>query len=472
MAHAFEIAQDIEVDATPEQVWEAIATGPGLDSWFLGHSEIEPRQGGTVRWSIGDFTIDSTVTAWDPPNRFVSAGSPMPDGTFHQFDYAVEPREGSGSAVRFVHSGALGQDDWEAEYEAMSEGDPMYLFKLVQYLKHFKGRFAVSIDLSGPQAPDHETAMAAFRRALGLPDDVALGDRVKLTPDGIAPIEGTVDHLSKDFIGVLSDDAIYRFIHGFIGPMMVGHHIFAEGAASRSSRPSGRAGSTGSSRLSPAAPARRTRLTVLLDFWPSVLLGRSSGVAMTSERATATEQREEDRTRVSRMLEPHAPPDWQQRFRTTELLDSVIDGQPIQMFVMAADIRESTTLMKEAIRFERFAIVMDKFVSSVRLGIRRSGGWFDKFTGDGFLAYWIVQSASPDDTRSGSCRPPGTSRTRHTRSSICSIGGCSRISAPTPGTCPRASASRWGSMPGPVTWSGSPTSSRSWAHPSSAPCAW
>jgi hypothetical protein len=106
----------------------------------------------------------------------------------------------------------------------------MYLFKLVQYLKHFKGRFAVSIDLSGPQAPDHETAMAAFRRALGLPDDVALGDRVKLTPDGVPPIEGTVDHLSKDFIGVLSDDAIYRFIHGFIGPMMVGHHIFDEGA--------------------------------------------------------------------------------------------------------------------------------------------------------------------------------------------------------------------------------------------------
>ena len=80
---------EIEVPGTPEEVWEAIATGPGLDSWFLGHSEIEPRQGGTVRWSIGDFNIDSTVTAWDPPNRFVSSGSPMPDGTFHQFDYAV-----------------------------------------------------------------------------------------------------------------------------------------------------------------------------------------------------------------------------------------------------------------------------------------------------------------------------------------------------------------------------------------------
>jgi class 3 adenylate cyclase len=96
-------------------------------------------------------------------------------------------------------------------------------------------------------------------------------------------------------------------------------------------------------------------------------------------------------------MKAHAPPDWEQRFRREELLDSVIDGEPMQMFVMAADIRESTTLMKESIKFERFALVMDKFVSSVRRGIRRSGGWFDKFTGDGFLAYWIVQSAPPDE---------------------------------------------------------------------------
>jgi class 3 adenylate cyclase len=118
---------------------------------------------------------------------------------------------------------------------------------------------------------------------------------------------------------------------------------------------------------------------------------------MVTEAASASDERERDRERVTRLLEPHAPPDWERRFRTTELLDAVIDGEAIQMFVMAADIRESTTLMKESIRFERFAAVMDRFVSSVRSGIRRSGGWFDKFTGDGFLAYWIVQSAPPDE---------------------------------------------------------------------------
>ena len=107
--------------------------------------------------------------------------------------------------------------------------------------------------------------------------------------------------------------------------------------------------------------------------------------------------RDRERARLVDLLKAHAPPDWEDRFRTNDLLDAIIDGEPIQMFVMAADIRESTLLMKEAIKFERFAFVMDKFVTAVRRGIRRSGGWFDKFTGDGFLAYWIAQTAPENE---------------------------------------------------------------------------
>jgi uncharacterized protein YndB with AHSA1/START domain len=32
--HCFE--NTIEVPGTPEQVWEAIATGPGTEAWFVG----------------------------------------------------------------------------------------------------------------------------------------------------------------------------------------------------------------------------------------------------------------------------------------------------------------------------------------------------------------------------------------------------------------------------------------------------
>jgi hypothetical protein len=119
--------------------------------------------------------------------------------------------------------------DWEAEYEAMSEGDPMYLAKLAEYITYFSGRFATSIDAHGPEVRDRDRALATFRQALGLGDDAAVDDKVRLTPEGLEPIEGVVDHVSPSFLGVRSDDAMYRFIYGFDGSTMVGHHLFAEG---------------------------------------------------------------------------------------------------------------------------------------------------------------------------------------------------------------------------------------------------
>ena len=111
-----------------------------------------------------------------------------------------------------------------------------------------------------------------------------------------------------------------------------------------------------------------------------------------AEPTIAEPQEQPDRAHQTEQVEKHAPPDWRDRFDTEALLDAIAAHAPIQMFVMAADIRGSTMLMKEAIRFERFAATMDRFVSTVRQGIGHYGGWFDRFTGDGFLAYWVVQA--------------------------------------------------------------------------------
>ncbi|HZN42193.1 MAG TPA: hypothetical protein VFC08_00555 [Actinomycetota bacterium] len=109
--------------------------------------------------------------------------------------------------------------------------------------------------------------------------------------------------------------------------------------------------------------------------------------------------REDERARVAELLTNHAPPDWDERFARDDLIDAIVDTTPLQMFVMAADIRESTLLMKEAVRFEQFAKIMDKFVSAVRSGIGTPGGWFDRFTGDGFLAYWIVPTTPREEAQ-------------------------------------------------------------------------
>jgi hypothetical protein len=85
------------------------------------------------------------------------------------------------------------------------------------------------VDAWGPNIPDEARVMAGYRAALGLDDSVAVGDKVQADLEGIGPIDGTVDFLSPHFIGVLGADALYRFIHGFEGTTMVGHHLFADG---------------------------------------------------------------------------------------------------------------------------------------------------------------------------------------------------------------------------------------------------
>lgn len=226
MAHPFELAYEIEVGASPEQVWEAITTGPGIDSWFMGRNEVEPREGGTARMVHPGFTMESTVTAWEPPTRFAVRGAEGEDGSLHSFEYVVEPTAEGSTSVRWLHTGVL-TGDWEAEYEAMSEGDPMYFDKLAQYLRYFTGRVGMPIDAFGPHVGDRDHAWELFRRGLGLAGPPALGDRVRLTPAGLEPIDGVVDYLSPSFLGVRGDDALYRFIYAFDGSVMVGHHDFS-----------------------------------------------------------------------------------------------------------------------------------------------------------------------------------------------------------------------------------------------------
>jgi uncharacterized protein YndB with AHSA1/START domain len=236
MAHPFELKYEIEVDASPKEVWEAIATGPGVDSWFMGRNEIEPREGGTTRMDFGGgSTEESTVTAWEPPTRFASRTPQGEDGALHMFEYLVEGRDQGSTVVRWVHSGFLGQN-WEKEYEGMSEGDPMYFDKLRVYLTYFRGRTATPVHVyGGPVVPDRDEAWERFHRALGLPGPVALGDSVHLAPEGLPELRGVVDWLSRDFLGVRTDDGIYRFMHisVFGGPTGVGHHIFVDGLDQR-----------------------------------------------------------------------------------------------------------------------------------------------------------------------------------------------------------------------------------------------
>lgn len=232
MAHEFEVRDEIELDATPEQVWDAIATGPGIDSWFMGRSEIAPREGGSGSFTILGESSVNTTTAWEPGRRLAYRSEEAPDGTFMAFEYILEGRAGGSTVLRFVHNGFL-DDDWEAEYDALTKGDGMYLRKLAAYLKHFKGRTSTfNVFAPGPQLEDKERVWAALRSALGLAATapVAAGDAVRLSVDGLAPADGVVEFTdSSDFLAVRTDDSLIMFIHA-MGGTVVEQHCYADGA--------------------------------------------------------------------------------------------------------------------------------------------------------------------------------------------------------------------------------------------------
>src|SRR5919197_1107736 len=61
----------LEVPGSSEEVWAAIATGPGMSAWFVP-AEIEEREGGRIALDFGGgMEGGGTITAWEPPSRYV-----------------------------------------------------------------------------------------------------------------------------------------------------------------------------------------------------------------------------------------------------------------------------------------------------------------------------------------------------------------------------------------------------------------
>jgi len=111
----------------------------------------------------------------------------------------------------------------------MRTGGAMYFATLVAYLTHFAGRTATPISAAGPMVPDARSMFDRVPAALGLSAEPAVGDRVRVTPEGLPAIDGVVDVINSDAIGLRTSDALYRFVRGFFGPIVVTHHVFAEG---------------------------------------------------------------------------------------------------------------------------------------------------------------------------------------------------------------------------------------------------
>lgn len=225
MTHPFEIEQETILPASPEQVWEAIATGPGIDSWFMGRNELEPRVGGTAAMDTGGNRQEARITAYEPGKRLASRTDTAADGRFMAFEYLIEGREGGSTVLRVVHSGMLG-DDWQDEYDALRRGWPFHLHTLREYLTHFPGRTGAPVFALAPTgerpAPQVRAALVG---ALSLPGPVTVGARAHAEPAGLPPLDGVVTWADEERFEVRTADGLHTFHHG-PGIALMFHHLF------------------------------------------------------------------------------------------------------------------------------------------------------------------------------------------------------------------------------------------------------
>lgn len=227
MGHEFEVTDVAEVAATPEQVWAAVATGPGIDSWFMGRNEVEGGPGGTIRSAFGGYAPEHRIREWEPPEKLVYGSGSAPDERRIAYEFLIEGRDAGSTVIRCVTSGFLPGDDWEDEFEAMTLGGALFFRTLVEYVTHFAGRTAVPVTVFGPPVGDWDAAWTRLGRELGLAARPAEGDRVRLEPAGE---EGVVYAMNEHTVGVRTADAMVRFLRGFHGAMVACHHVFTPGA--------------------------------------------------------------------------------------------------------------------------------------------------------------------------------------------------------------------------------------------------
>jgi uncharacterized protein YndB with AHSA1/START domain len=187
---------EVEVPGTPEEVWQAIATGPGITAWFTP-TDVEEREGGKICFHMGA-GMDSSgiVTGWEPPIRFAYEEREWaPNAPPLATEMFVETKAGGTCIVRLVHSLFASTDDWDTQLEGMESGWPSFFRILRFYLTHFRGHSCSMIQLVESFSRTEAEAWDRLLTALGN-RNIRVGDPLEVHIDG-SSMKGIVEEIGK-----------------------------------------------------------------------------------------------------------------------------------------------------------------------------------------------------------------------------------------------------------------------------------
>lgn len=134
---------ELELNATPGEVWAALTEAGEIIKWFAPEARVEPGAGGKIfiSWGPG-MEGASEIQVWEPGKHLkvlMPAGSPDEEPPRVQaVDYLIESREGK-TYLRLVHSGFDSDAKWDNEYESTHSGWLTFLAMLRYSLEEQAG---------------------------------------------------------------------------------------------------------------------------------------------------------------------------------------------------------------------------------------------------------------------------------------------------------------------------------------------
>jgi uncharacterized protein YndB with AHSA1/START domain len=170
-----------------QDVWRAVASGPGLTAWFVP-TEVDGRLGGEVLFHFGEYGTDiCEVTAWDPPHRFEWSGEQRGRLVSQEFVVTVlaERGQADGPRCRVVfRNHGFGRDESWDELITLSRQSWATLLGVLQLsLEHFPGRPCATELVNGC---GEGTVAEVWRSVLGhlAMEHPRVGDEVRLHLNG------------------------------------------------------------------------------------------------------------------------------------------------------------------------------------------------------------------------------------------------------------------------------------------------
>ena len=188
---------EVEVPGTPEEVWQAIATGPGISSWMVP-TEFEVRDGKpvAVKMTFGPgMDVRSPVTAWNPPRTWTAETNGMPGSPPLATQWSVEARGGGVCVVRIVQSLFAATDEWDDQLETSFAAYLAFFRALRIYLTHFRGQRSTIMQFVVPVAGTEAEAWESLTGAVGV-KGVSVGQRWT-APAGVPALSGVLEHVSQ-----------------------------------------------------------------------------------------------------------------------------------------------------------------------------------------------------------------------------------------------------------------------------------